>query len=644
MEKIISIFMAFMMFVSQFFSVCLAKREEDISAILEKMSLRDKITQMIMMEFRTWDDNTADNVAAKNFTVMNSQVSKIIEDYRFGAVIYFAQNLTSTEQAFNLSVAFQEAATKNDGIPLIICADQEGGSVYRLGSGTALPGNMALGATGSTEYALQAGKIIGSELSAVGINTNLAPVVDVNNNVNNPVIGLRAYSDDAQYVGELAAAMIDGMAKYDVTGCAKHFPGHGDTAVDSHYGLPIVDKSLDSLNACELLPYRVAIDNGISMIMTAHILYPQLENDTIYSQKTKTYESLPATMSDDIITKLLKNEMGFKGIVVTDAMNMSAIAAKWTPLQAVINAINAGVDMICVPCYLNSNDDLNTLDSLLNNLVNAVQNGTIPLARIDDAVKRILTVKYDNNILNWSKNQTSLENALRTVGSSANRESERRISAAAVTVVKNDENTLPVQVSSTSRILMMVPKENQKALMIMGWNRAKQAGLIPDGASLEVVTFSSATQLSTYKTSIDRADTVILNSLVSSAYKMNGGSWESKYIRTVLDYAENAGKTTIVQSVDKPYDVQSYDKADAVVAVYGCKGSTVDPTEALVGGVTSSQAAFGPNITAGIEVMFGVFPASGTLPVNIPQYKNGTFTDTILYNRGYGIHYNSLLS
>ena len=644
MEKIISVFMAFMMFVSQFFSVCLAKREEDISAILEKMSLRDKITQMIMMEFRTWDENTADNVAAKNFTVMNSQVSKIIEDYRFGAVIYFAQNLTSTEQAFNLSVAFQEAATKNDGIPLIICADQEGGSVYRLGSGTALPGNMALGATGSTEYALQAGKIIGSELSAVGINTNLAPVVDVNNNVNNPVIGLRAYSDDAQYVGELAAAMIDGMAKYDVTGCAKHFPGHGDTAVDSHYGLPIVDKSLDSLNACELLPYRVAIDNGISMIMTAHILYPQLENDTIYSQKTKSYESLPATMSDDIITKLLKNEMGFKGIVVTDAMNMSAIAAKWTPLQAVINAINAGVDMICVPCYLNSNDDLHTLDSLLNNLVNAVQNGTIPLARIDDAVKRILTVKYDNNILNWSKDQTSLENALRTVGSSANRESERRISAAAVTVVKNDNNTLPVQVSSTSRILMMVPKENQKALMIMGWNRAKQAGLIPDGASLEVVTFSSTTQLSTYKTSIDRADTVILNSLVNSAYKMNGGSWESKYIRTVLDYAENAGKTTIVQSVDKPYDVQSYDKADAVVAVYGCKGSTVDPTEALVGGVTSSQAAFGPNITAGIEVMFGVFPASGTLPVNIPQYKNGTFTDTILYNRGYGIHYDSLLS
>lgn len=644
MEKIISVFMAFMMFVSQFFSVCLAKREEDISAILERMSLRDKITQMIMMEFRTWDDNTADNVAAKNFTVMNSQVSKIIEDYRFGAVIYFAQNLTSTEQAFNLSVAFQEAATKNDGIPLIICADQEGGSVYRLGSGTALPGNMALGATGSTEYALQAGKIIGSELSAVGINTNLAPVVDVNNNVNNPVIGLRAYSDDAQYVGELAAAMIDGMAEYDVTGCAKHFPGHGDTAVDSHYGLPIVDKSLDSLNACELLPYRVAIDNGISMIMTAHILYPQLEKDTIYSQKTKSYESLPATMSDDIITNLLKNEMGFKGIVVTDAMNMSAIAAKWTPLQAVINAINAGVDMICVPCYLNSNDDLNTLDSLLNNLVNAVQNGTIPLARIDDAVKRILTVKYDNNILNWSKDQTSLENALQTVGSSANRESERRISAAAVTVVKNDENTLPVQVSATSRILMMVPKENQKALMIMGWNRAKQAGLIPDGASLEVVTFSSATQLSTYKTSIDRADTVILNSLVSSAYKMNGGSWESKYIRTVLDYAENAGKTTIVQSVDKPYDVQSYDKADAVVAVYGCKGSTVDPTEALVGGVTSSQAAFGPNITAGIEVMFGVFPASGTLPVNIPQYKNGTFTDTILYNRGYGIHYDSLLS
>ncbi|MBR6646163.1 MAG: beta-hexosaminidase, partial [Clostridia bacterium] len=634
--------LAVILMITQFFTGFFEKRNEEISALMNNMSLRDKVTQMMMMEFRYWDEDTSDNTAQKNFTVMNDQVRKIIEDYNFGAVIYFAQNLVSTEQSYNLSVAFQEAATKDGGIPLIICADQEGGSVYRLGSGTALPGNMALGATGNPVYAKEAGEIIGSELNAVGINTNLSPVVDVNNNANNPVIGLRSYSDDAQYVGELASEVIAGMSEHNVIGCVKHFPGHGDTATDSHYGLPIVNKSLDSLNNCELLPYKIAINSGINMIMTAHILYPELEKDKIFSEKTKQNESLPATMSDDIITKLLKNEMCFDGIVVTDAMNMSAISSKWSQSQAAINAINAGVDMLCIPCYMHSNDDLKNLDTIINNIVSAAENGKIPIDRINDAVERILTVKYNNGILRWNKDNISVEKALSTVGSPINRETEREISAAAVTVVKNSDNTLPLKVKSTSKILMMVPNDNQKSLMIMGWNRAKEAGLIPDNAQIKVVTFSSSSTLSTNKTNIDWADTIILNSQVNKASKMNGGSWESKYITTVIDYAESKSKTTIVQSVDKPYDVQSYSKADAVVAVYGCKGSTVDPTEALVGGVTSSEMAFGPNITAGIEVIFGVFPANGTSPVDIPEFKNGSFTNTILYKRGYGIKYDSL--
>lgn len=643
MYRIFCILMSLMLLISQFFGGFIEKKNDYISSLMENMTLRDKITQMMMVDFRYWDNNTSDKIPQQNFTVMNDQVRKAVEDFNFGAVIFFAQNLVSTEQSFNLSYAFQEAATKDGGIPLIICADQEGGSVYRLGSGTALPGNMALGATGNPEYAKDAGRVIGSELISVGINTNLSPVVDVNNNANNPVIGLRSYSDDAQYVGVMASEVISGMSEHNVIGCAKHFPGHGDTATDSHYGLPIVNKTLDELNNCELLPYNVAIENGIKMIMTAHILYPELEKDTIYSEKTKKNESLPATMSDDIITKLLKTEMGFEGIVVTDAMNMSAISSKWSQSQAAINAINAGVDMLCMPCYLHSPDDLRNLETIINNIIKAVNDGKISESRIDDAVYRILNIKYLSNILNTKPSDLTLEKALNTVGSTENREIEREISAAAVTVVKNSKNTLPLQVKSTSKILMMVPDTNQQSLMIMGWNRAKDAGLIPDDAQITVVTFNSSTTLNTHKKNIDRADIIILNSKVNNASKMNGGSWESKYILNVLDYAEANSKTTIVQSVDKPYDVQSYSKADAVVAVYGCKGSSVDPTEALVGGVTSSEAAFGPNITAGIEVIFGIFPATGTLPVNIPEFKNGSFTDKILYNRGYGIKYNSII-
>ena len=609
---------------------------------VENMPLRNKVTQMLMVDFRYWDENTSDTIERKGLTVMNSQVEGILRDYNFGAVIYFAQNLTGTKQSYELTMRMQKAATEGGGIPMLISADQEGGSVYRLGTGTALPGNMALGATGNTAYAKTAGQIIGSELSVLGINTNLAPVVDVNNNANNPVIGLRSYGDDPVMIGNMASATISGMKEYGVIGCAKHFPGHGDTATDSHYGLPTVNKSLSTLQSCELKPYEVAIKQGIEMIMTAHILYPQLEKDKIVSQKTGKAESLPATMSDDIITGLLKNKMGFKGIVVTDAMNMAGITASWKPVEAVVNSINAGVDMICMPCELSDLGDLKNLDAIINGVTDAVNKGKIPMSRINDAVERILKVKTDNGIMTWKAENYSLDKALNTVGCKANREKERQIAAAAVTVVQNKNNTLPLKIKSSTKVLMLVPYDNEKAQMVMGWNRAKDAGIVPDKAQVEVVRFNSSSTLNTYKSKINSADIIIINSEITKASKMNGKSWESAYVMSVVDYAESQGKVTVVQSVDKPYDVQSYPKADAVIAVYGCKGSSVDPTEALVGGVTESKNAYGPNIVAGIEVALGVFGASGKLPVNIPEYKSGSYTSKIVYSRGHGITYKAV--
>lgn len=609
---------------------------------VENMPLRNKVVQMLMVDFRYWDENTSDKIERKGLTVMNSQVKKILNDYNFGAVIYFAQNLTGTQQSYELTMQMQKAATEGGGIPMLISADQEGGSVYRLGTGTALPGNMALGATNNTNYSYMAGQIIGSELSVLGINTNLAPVVDVNNNANNPVIGLRSYGDDPVAIGNMASASIKGMKEYGVIGCAKHFPGHGDTATDSHYGLPSVNKSLSVLQGCELKPYEVAIKQGIEMIMTAHILYPQLEKDKIVSQKTGKAESLPATMSDDIITNLLKKKMGFKGIVVTDAMNMAGITAKWKPVEAVVNSINAGVDMICMPCELSDLGDLKNLDAIINGVVDAVNKGKIPMSRINDAVERILRVKTDNGIMNWKEENYSLDKALKTVGCKANREKEREIAAAAVTVIQNKNNTLPLKLKNNGKVLMLVPYDNEKAQMVMGWNRAKEAGLIPSSAQMEVVRFNSSTTLDTYKSKIKSADVIIINSEITKASKMNGASWESSYVLKVVDYAESLGKITVVQSVDKPYDVQSYPKADAVIAVYGCKGSTVDPTQALVGGVTDSKNAYGPNIIAGVEVAFGVFGAKGKLPVNIPEFKNGAYTSKTVYARGYGITYKAV--
>jgi len=604
--------------------------------VRNSMTLREKITQMLMVDFRNWN--------GASFTVMNEEVRQIVADYKFGAVLYFAPNLTDTEQAFKLTTELQRAAVSNGGLPLLIAADQEGGSVYRLGTGTALPGNMALGAAGDPEYAKMAGEIIGSELSALGINTNLAPVADVNSNANNPVIGLRSYGDDPIQTGLFASAAVQGMAKYNVIACVKHFPGHGDTSTDSHYGLPMVDKSLEELQNCELEPFQTLVDRNVDMVMTAHILYPQLEQDTVRSNKTGKPEALPATMSDDIITGLLKGEMGFDGIVVTDAMNMAGITDSWDPVQAAVLSIHAGVDMICMPCTLSCSADLAQLDQIIAGIEAAVEDGIIPMSRIDDAVLRILEAKDLRGILDWNESSCSLEQALSVVGCEANRQAEREIAAAAVTVVQNKENTLPLSISDKSKALFFVPYDNEKAQMLLGWNRAKEAGLIPDGAQVKVVRFSDTTTPDQLKSDIDWADTVILTSEIGSAAAMNGGSWRSAIPLAVIDYAESQDKITVVQSVDKPYDLQSYPNADAVLAVYGCKGSSVDPTEALVGGVTGSKAAYGPNLIAGVEVMLGVFPARGKLPVNIPKLSNGKYADEIVFPRGFGLNYDSLLA
>lgn len=619
--------------------VLAAEKKSTVDEIINTMSLRDKIAQMMMISIRYWDENPKDGKEAENFTVMNEQVAWLVQTYPFGSVIYFAQNLEETKQSYELTFQLQKAAVNSGGIPMLICADQEGGLVYRLKSGTALPGNMALGATADAGYSYLAGQMIGSELGTLGINTNLAPVVDVNNNANNPVIGLRSYSDDPKRVGEMAAASIAGMAEYGVAGCAKHFPGHGDTAVDSHYGLPLVDKSLEELTACELVPFQAVIEQGVDMIMTAHILYPQLEKDTLHSFKTGKEESLPATMSDDIITGLLKQTLGFEGIVVTDAMNMEGITDSWEPIQAVMNAISAGADMICMPCSLESTEDMAVLENIFAGVEASIQAGHIPMSRIDDAVERILKVKEKHGILEWEETDDSLEKAMATVGSDFHRVLERQIAAAAVTVVQNKNNTLPLKINENSKVLIMVPYENEKAQMLIGWNRARKAGLIPNGAEVRSVRFDKKTTLKTYQKNLQWADTVILLSQVSSSAKMNGGSWESAYLLKVIEYAKEKGKMAIVQSIDKPYDVQSYPEADAVLAVYGSKGSSVDPTEALTGEITKTETACGPNITAGMEVILGTFGARGTLPVDIPKLENGEYTSEIVFERGFGLSY-----
>ena len=390
---------------------------------------------------------------------------------------------------------------------------------------------MAVGATGSIDYARKNGEIIGRELSSLGINCNFAPVADVNNNPNNPVIGLRSFSDDPNTVARMSVAMIQGMNAYNIATSAKHFLGHGDTGTDSHTGLPVVDKSLEELENMELIPFRAAMESGTDMFMTAHIVYPQIDDTKVVSQKTGEEVNLPATLSKKILSGLVREQMGYDGILITDALNMAGVSGNFGQVEASIRAIQAGIDILLMPCVLYNLEDVKDLDAIIEGIEQAVEDGDIPVERLNESCERILRLKEKRGILEYDGTKLTEANAKEQVGSEQNRAIERDMAAAAVTVVKNENHVLPLDLGADSKVLFLAPYANELPCLAMGWTRAKQARLIPQGAECKTVRFASGSTLETaeIKEALEWADTVFVNSEVSSAANMQSSKWVTKF-------------------------------------------------------------------------------------------------------------------
>ena len=257
------------------------RRKERAAEILSSMTLEEKVAQMMMPAFRTWTKGKS----SLDVTKLNKEQEALIKKYPFGGVILFAENLKNADQSRDLIREIQAASLKGfSRAALLIAADQEGGRVSRLAYGTQMPGNMALGASGDPDAARQEAALMGEELSSLGFNLDFAPVMDVNSNPANPVIGLRSFSDDPEAAGALGAAFTKGLHSRGIISALKHFPGHGDTDTDSHTGLPVIDKSLEELRRCELIPFERGLQEA-DMVMTAHILYPQIETKTYISRR-----------------------------------------------------------------------------------------------------------------------------------------------------------------------------------------------------------------------------------------------------------------------------------------------------------------------------------------------------------------------
>lgn len=347
--------------------------DEAAQVLLEGMSLHEKVCQLFIV---TPEELTGISGTA---TVGGASTKVALQDYPVGGLVYFAGSILTPDQC----TAMIENTQSYSQLGLFIAVDEEGGTVARIGRNSAMgttsfPDMATVGAQG-TDAAYNVGLTIGSEITQFGFNLDFAPVADVNTNPDNPVIGSRAFSSDAEEAAELVASAVQGFRDGGILCCLKHFPGHGDTATDSHYGLAETTKALDELRETEFLPFRAGIGAGAELVMVGHISTPSITGD-----------SVPASLSSYMVTDILRGELGFDGLVVTDSLSMEAITDQYGSGEAAVLAVQAGVDLLLMP------EDLSAAVSALED---AVADGTVSESRIDESVLRILTVKLEYGII-----------------------------------------------------------------------------------------------------------------------------------------------------------------------------------------------------------------------------------------------------
>lgn len=610
-----------------------AAEQSKAEQYLASMTTEEKIAQMVMPAFR-W--KTDDEGNTSNVTEITDDIAASLEKHGYAGVILFAQNTSTNAGTTRLVDALQRAnAVGGDRPQLLITTDQEGGNVTRLTQGTMLPGNMALGAADDVSVTKEAATIIGNELSAIGINADFAPDVDVNSNPANPIIGLRSFSDDAQLVAKHGSAFVQALNDAGVISTLKHFPGHGDTDTDSHTGLPCIDKSYDELKQNELVPFQACIDAGSQMIMTAHIVYPQIETKTYVSKLTGETINLPATLSKTIITDILRGDMGYNGVVTTDAMEMDAIAKHFDKYDAAKFAIEAGVDILLMPVDTSTKAGIAELDTYIATLAQQADNGEISMEKINAAVLRILKLKENNGLFtayDGSDIESRVQNAIDTVGTKANHDREWEMTKKAMTLVKNDGNALPLN-TPNQKTVVLVPYDDETNPMNYAVRKLTEDGKLPAGAVVESYSYYRKT-LDDVLPMIDGADNVVFMSEIYGASGLRNDT--AKMADSLADAIHETGGKFIVMSVSLPYDAARFQKADAIMIAYLPRSMPVDP-----GDKVKEMQQYGANMPVALYMMFSESDApTAKLPINIPQLDSDyNFTDTVLYQRGFGLTY-----
>lgn len=573
--------------------------------------------QKLMLDLRYYcAEPTAPGKCRTPMTQLPPELAQLLVKHQIGGVILFAENVQKPAEIVQLTAQLQAVAkAQGHDLPMFIGIDQEGGRVARLPrqQSTSFSGNMAIGATyqaHGVEFASTVGEVLAKELLSLGINVNFAPTVDVNVNPKNPVINVRSFGEDARVVAKLGAAMTTAMQQQGMLVSLKHFPGHGDTHVDSHHGLPRVDHSVAQIMQSDLLPFAEIIKTAPpAMIMTAHIQFPALDSSVFVSKDGETMLK-PATLSRAILHGVLREQLHYQGLIVTDALDMAGITHFFTAPQAVIETFAAGTDIALMPIKLQSPNELANLEQLLTELQGAVQTGKIDLAELTASYQRIVQAKQQLKGLPVA----TVENALQTLASAPHRAAELALARAAVTVVTGEQQ-LPLNVVDKKTVLLM--PDTSKATLLKHYLQQ----LAPNAKDISIVSLQQL-NLDTAKQQIKAADLVIAAfiSPMQSLAEMGGMDdlsgmvnladayqKQQMYFYQLLQYGAALKKDQTFISLRSPYEVSLYAPlVQRTLATY-----------AYHTWQSGQHTLESPVYLALAEVLLGQRKATGQLPVTL---------------------------
>ena len=540
------------------------EQEAWVESTLSAMSIEERVGQILMLRaFGKYYPSDSD---------VRQELEGLVRDLTPGGVILFRSEVYAGAALLG---DLQRVAAEAGNVPLIMAADFEWGADFRINGAVPFPTAMAVGATFNREAAEWMGRASARDARALGIHWIFAPVADVNVDPSNPVINVRAFGEDPQHVGDMVAAFIAGAQAGGVLATAKHFPGHGDTAIDSHIGLPVLAHESARLRAVELAPFRRAIDAGVASVMTAHIAVPAFTGD----------RELPATLSHAVLTDLLRNDMSFAGLVVTDAMEMGGITQRWWSGAAAITAVAAGSDMVLLP------PQPRVVHAAL---VRAVRRGDLARARLDDAVRKVLQAKARLRLQSRPADDVlgRLPDRFAQPGEVA---AAQRVADAAVTLLRDRDGILPLDARQWQKVVVVGVSDNDQPAPTEDFVAALRASL----ASVEAFSIDGRTRgdgAADIVAAAAQASVVVLALRVRVRTSSGRISLPERQARYAAMLAR-LEVPTIVVALGSPYAVATFAGASTVLATYGWSA---------------------PLQRAAARAILGMIPIQGRLPVSVP--------------------------